>query len=139
MRARTVDKPVHRTPMILVRSLTGYADGGLALKVWLLEHLYENVTKSTTETLYLYSKPQDSTMYSITNVVVTGEVGNHDCSTSYKINLPNRGDSLLTQQDKHDVGPEVPRLEPRIDGNCGANDIDQGTELEEDGLVFGAG
>ena len=118
---------------------TRSADDGLALKVWLLKHLYKNIAKATTETLYLYSKPQDSTMNSITDVMVASEVGDHDCSTSYKVNLPYRGDSLLTQQHKHDVGPEVPRLESCIDGYRGAQDIDQGTELKEHGFVPGAG
>lgn len=74
-------------------------------------------------------------MDAVTDVVMTSKVGNQDCSTSYEINLPDRSDGLLTQQHKHGVGPEVPRLNPGIQGECYAHDIDQGTELEEHGLV----
>lgn len=85
--------------------------------------------------MQLFPKPTDSTVDTVTDVVVASKMGDHDCSTGYEINLPNGSDRLLTQQHKRAVGPEVPRLDPGIQGERRAQDVDEGTKLEKYGLV----
>lgn len=78
-------------------------------------------------------------MNAVTDVVMTSKVRDHDRSTGYEINRPNRSDGLLTQQHEHHGGPKVPRPQPGIEGERRTHDVDQSAKLEEPRLVPSAG